>query len=200
MIIATEAQRNWVIYQLDVKSAFLHGELHELVYVDQPQGFEKMRSEGKAYRLKKALYGLKQAARAWFSKIESYFSREGFVKCDFEHTLFVKTEQGQILIVSLYVDDLIFTGSCENLIAKFKESMKKTFDMTDLGRMRYFLGVEILQKDDSIFICQRKFAREFLEMFGMESSNVVHNPIVPGVKLSKRGGGAIGDTTRTTNR
>lgn len=168
MIIATAARRNWIIYQLDVKSVFLHGELHEVVYVDQPQGFVKKGSEEKAYKLKKALYGLKQAPRAWFSKIESYFIMEGFEKCDIEHTLFIKTEkQGQILIVSLYVDDLIFTENCENMILLFKRSMKENLDMTDLGKMRYFLGVEVLQKEEGIYICQRKFAKEVLERFEM---------------------------------
>lgn len=196
IIIATAAYQNWNIYQLDVKSAFLHGELQENVYVDQPQGFEKRGSEEKVYRLKKTLYGLKQAPRAWFSKIESYIIREGFKKNDSEHTLFVKTEkEGQILIVSLYVDDLIFTGNCEKLINGFKESMKRNFDMTDLGKMRYFLGVEILQRDEGIYICQRKFAKEVLERFEMSLCNGVNNPIVPGVKLSKKGGGATLDTT-----
>lgn len=196
MIIATAAHKNWTIYQLDVKSAFLHGELHETVYVDQPQGFTKEGSEGMVYKLRKALYGLRQAPRAWFSKIESYFIREGFKKCDMEHTLFVKTgEQGHILIVSLYVDDLIFTGNCESLILEFKESMKKNFDMTDLGKMSYFLGVEVLQRAEGIYICQRKFAREVLERFEMGTSNGVRIPIAPGVKLSKKGGGAALDTT-----
>lgn len=142
MIIATAASKNWIIYQLEIKSAFLHGELQEVVYVDQPQGFVKKGSEEKAYRLKMALYGLKQDPKAWFSKIESYFIKEGFEKCDLEHTLFIKTEkQGKILIVSLYVDDLIFTGNSESVIVEFKRSMKENFDMTDLGRMRYFLGI-----------------------------------------------------------
>lgn len=196
MIIAVAAYQNWSIYQLDVKSAFLHGELEETVFIDQPQGFMKRGNEGKVYKLRKALYGLKQAPRAWFSKIESYFIREGFEKNESEHTLFVKTEkQGQILIVSLYVDDLIFTGNCEKMINNFKESMKRNFDMTDLGKMRYFLGVEILQREEGIYICQRKFAKEVLERFEMSTCNGVNNPIVPGVKLSKKGGGAVLDTT-----
>lgn len=196
IILATAACRNWIVYQLDMKSAFLYGELNEVVYIDQPQGFIKKGDEEKVYRLRKALYGLKQAPRAWFSKIESYFIGEGFEKCDFEHTLFVKTDQqGQLLIVSLYVDDLIFTGNCEMLIAEFKESMKRKFDMTDLGKMRFFLGVEILQKEDGIYMCQRKFAREVLERFEMNSSNGVSSPVVPGTKVSKKGGGAVLDVT-----
>ena len=196
IILATAACKNWTIYQLDVKSAFLYGELNEVVYIDQPQGFVKKGNEEKVYRLRKALYGLKQAPRAWFSKIESYFIGEGFEKCDFEHTLFVKTEQkGQILIVSLYVDDLIVTGNCGRMILEFKDSMKRRFDMTDLGKMRYFLGVEILQREEGIYMCQRKFAREVLERFEMDLSNGVSSPIVPGTKVSKKGGGAVLDVT-----
>lgn len=95
----------------------------------------------------------------------------------------------------MYVDDLIFTGNCEKLIAEFKESMKRRFDMTDLGKMRYFLGVEILQREEGIYMCQRKFAREVLERFEMDSSNGVSSPIVPGTKVSKKGGGAVLNTT-----
>lgn len=91
MIIAIAAQRSWKIHQLDVKSAFLHGELNEDVYVEQPRGYEKMGSEHKVYKLHKALYGLKQAPRAWFSCIEAYFIKEGFQSCPTEQTLFTKS-------------------------------------------------------------------------------------------------------------
>lgn len=95
--------------------------------------------EHKVYKLQKALYGLKQAPTAWYSKIEEYFMREGFTKCEYEHTLFVKVEAGgKLLIVSLYVDDLIFTGNDASMCEDFKTSMKREFEMTDLGKMCYF--------------------------------------------------------------
>jgi hypothetical protein len=99
------------VYQLDVKSAFLHGELVENVNIEQPVGYQKEGND-KVYKLSKALYGLKQAPKAWYSKIEAYFCQEIFEKCPHEHTLFVKYVEGKILIVSLYVDDLIYTGNC----------------------------------------------------------------------------------------
>lgn len=143
------------------------------------------------YKLSKALYGLKQAPRAWYSRIEAYFSKEGFFKCEYEHTLFVKTgEDNKILIVSLYVDDLIFTGNDDIMLANFKSSMKVEFDMTDLGRMKYFLGVEVIQGAEGIFINQKKYAGELLERFNLHNGNAVKNPIVPGAKLSKEGKGA----------
>ncbi|KAH9743180.1 Integrase catalytic domain-containing protein [Citrus sinensis] len=123
LVVALAAKKGWAIYRLDVKSAFLYSELNE-----------------------EALYGLKQAPRAWYSRIEVYFLKEGFEKCDYEHTLFIKTgKESKLLIRSLYVDDLIFTGNDELMVLEFKSSMKHEFDMTHLGKMRYFLGLEILQ-------------------------------------------------------
>lgn len=109
MIFALAAEKEWVVFQLDVKSAFLHGDLEEDVFVEQPKGFEVEEESSKVFKLKKALYGLKQAPRAWYSRIEGYFVREGFGKCYCEHTLFVKKEGSDVLIVSVYVDDLIYT-------------------------------------------------------------------------------------------
>ena len=156
------------------------------MFVDQPPGYEQKGSESKVYRLKKALYGLKQAPRAWYSRIESYFVKEGFNKCPYEHTLFIKTaDGGKILIVCLCVDDLIFTGNDEVMFEQFKKSMMVEFDMTDLGKMRYFLGIEVLQKEDGIFISQWRYAQEILERFNMDQCNSVHNPVVPGFKLTR---------------
>lgn len=196
MIIALAAHKNWQIFQLDVKSAFLHGELNEDVYVEQPRGYEKKGSEHLVYKLHKALYGLKQAPRAWFSRIEAHFIDEGFQRCDSEQTLFTKrSKEGKIIIVSVYVDDLIFTGNCKIMMSEFKSSMLREFEMSDLGKMRFFLGIEVLQKSDGIYICQRKYASEVLKRFGMMESNSVSSPIVPEFKVSKDEDGKEVDET-----
>jgi hypothetical protein len=176
-----------------VKSAFLHGELTENIYVEQPLGYHNG-DNNKVYKLRKALYGLRQAPRAWYSKIESYFGFEKFEKCPSEHTLFVKYgNDSDILIESLYVDDLIFTSNSQLMINKFKESMMKQFSMTDLGKMKYFLGIEVNQTADGIFIHQRKYATEILAKFGMEGCNKVCSPIVTGCKLVKNENGRASD-------
>ncbi|PNX88851.1 copia-type polyprotein, partial [Trifolium pratense] len=157
-------------------------------------GYNKQ--EGKVYKLKKALYGLKQAPRAWYSKIESYFAQEKFQKCPHEHTLFIKKDSKKnILIVSLYVDDLIFTGSNEDMFEEFKTSMKSKFSMTDLGKMRFFLGVEVKQFNEGIFICQQKYAKELLLRFKMDQCNKVCSPMVPGNKLIRDENGKLIDAT-----
>lgn len=174
------------MFQLDVKSAFLHGKLTENVYVEQPRGYEIKNEEHKVYKLNKALYGLKQAPQAWFGRIESYFIKEGFGKEDNEQTLFTKVnKQGKHLIISLYVDDLIYTGDDENMMVEFKEPMMKELDMTDLGKMKYFLGIEVVQFNGGIFISQAKYVMEVLRRFGMEHSNFVENLMVLGFKISK---------------
>ncbi|GAU38467.1 hypothetical protein TSUD_151900 [Trifolium subterraneum] len=192
-VLALAASKGWCVFQLDVKSAFLHGELTEDIYVEQPLGYQRGENN-KVYKLRKALYGLKQAPRAWYSKIESYFALEKFEKCASEHTLFVKYgEKNDILIVSLYVDDLIFTSNNQHMITQFKESMMKRFAMTDLGKMKYFLGIEVHQTKEGIFITQMKFATEILKKFGMENCNKVSSPIVPGCKLVKNENGKASD-------
>ncbi|CAL2242013.1 unnamed protein product [Prunus armeniaca] len=166
LVVSLAAQNYWPVYQLDVKSAFLHGELNEKVFIDQPPGSVQKGNEKKVFKLKKALYGLKQAPRAWYSRIDAYFSKVGFQKCPHEHTLFVKSgEGGKFLIVCLYVDDLLFTGNDEAMFVEFKSSMMSEFDMTDLGKMRYFLGIKVVQSSCGIFISQRKYAQEVLERF-----------------------------------
>ena len=141
--LSIAAQHKWKIYQMDVKSTFLNGVLKEEVYVEQPPGYEVEGQEHKVCRMKKALYGLKQAPRAWYNRIDAYLIDNGFEKCDGEPTLYIKENDGKILIVVLYVDDLIFTSNDASLIADFKAVMKSEFEMTDLGFLIYFLGIEI---------------------------------------------------------
>jgi hypothetical protein len=135
---------------MDVKSAFLNGVLEEEVYVDQPPGFEVQEQPAKVYRLKKALYGLKQAPRAWYNRIDTYLIKSGLNQN--EPTLYTKMDQhGKILIVCLYVDDMIYTENLE--LTSFKHAMQSTFEMTDLGIMKYFLGIEVDQSTKGIFVC-----------------------------------------------
>ena len=119
--------------------------------------------------------------------IESYFINEGFDKCLYEHTLFINTtNEGKILLVCLYVDDLIFTRNDELLFKQFKMSMMIEFDMTDLKKkIRYLLGIEVVQTINGIFISQQKYAQKVFERFNMDQCNLVYNPVVLGFKLTR---------------
>ena len=166
-IMAIAAQHKWKVYQMEVKSAFLNGVFKEEVYVVQLLGYEVEGQEEKVYHLRKALYGLKQAPHAWYSRIDSYLLDNGFDKCDAEPTLYINENDGKILIILLYVDDLIFIISDDFLIVDLKQVMKNEFEMTILGLLRYFLGIEVKQIENGIFISQAKYVADILERFKM---------------------------------
>jgi len=131
------------LFQLDVKSAFLNGVLKEEVYVEQPEGFEVKNGRHKVYKLKKALYGLKQAPRAWYSEIDAYLSMCKFKRSTSEATLYTRSDlEGNLIIVSIYVDGIVYTGSSERLLREFKREMMQRYEMSDLGLHHHFLGME----------------------------------------------------------
>ena len=157
--------------------------------MDQPEGFVVEGKEDKVYRLHKALYGLKQAPRAWYGEIDNYFAQCGFEKSLSEATLYTKTRGDKdILIVSIYVDDIVYTGSNEEMLNEFKEDMKVKYEMTDLGLLHHFLGMGVIQTDSSIFIHQREYVSSLLDKFGLKECKSVSIPLVATEKLSKEDG------------
>lgn len=171
---------------MDVKSAFLNGNLEEEVYVEQPPGYVIKGDEDKVLKLKKALYGLKQAPRAWYSRIDEYFKQRNFVKCPHEYGLYVKKmENGDMIVVCLYVDDLIFTSNNSAMVDEFKRKMAAEFEMTDIGLMSYYLGIEVKQSDEGIFVSQKNYATKVLKEFNMENCQPVSTPVECGTKLSR---------------
>ncbi|RDY02326.1 Copia protein, partial [Mucuna pruriens] len=144
LLIVLGAQRGWPIHQLDVMFAFLHGELIEDVFVDQPHGYIQKGNDQKVCKLKNTLYGLKQDSHC---HIEAYFIKKGLQKCDYEHALFIEAnKKGDLLIVSLYVDNFLSTRNDELMFTKFKNSMNLEFNMIDINQMKYFLGLEVKLK------------------------------------------------------
>lgn len=188
LLLALAAQLKWKVYQLDVKSAFLNGDLDEEVYVAQPEGFEIQGREEKVYKLNKALYGLKQAPRAWYSKIDSYFHDNGFAKSENEPTLYIKKQGTDFMILCLYVDDIIYMGSNLPMLEEFKGFMMNKFEMTDLGLLHYFLGLEIIQDKAGIFVCQKKYATELLRRFNMLNCTIKATPMNLKQKLQQDDG------------
>ena len=136
--------------------------------MEQLEGFVVQGEEEKVYLLKKALYGLKQAPRAWYSRIDTHFLDLGFTKNLSEFTLYLRKVNDELLMVSLYVDDLLVTKSNMKQIDVFKREKEDVFEMTDMGKMTFFLGMEVKQKENEIFICQQKYAKEILKKFNME--------------------------------
>ena len=162
----------------------MNGDLEEEVFVSQPEGFGANGQEHKVYKLRKALYGVKQAIRAWYKRIDSYFLQNGFTRSDNEPTLYVKgSNHSDFLIVCVYVDDMIYLRSSQILIEEFKSSMTKEFEMTDLGKLKYFLGLEVSQVEDGVFISQRKYAKDLLHRFHMYNEKPAATPMNTSEKL-----------------
>ena len=185
MIIALAGSHGWEIHHLDVKTAFLHGELKEEVYVTQPEGFIVDGQEHKVYKLKKALYGLRQAPRAWNIKLNEILRSLRFTRCSKEPSLYRKEESREVLVVVVYVDDLLVTGTSLDAILEFKREMATKFEMSDLGRLTYYLGIEVIQYEEGILLKQDRYARKILEETGMSSCNPTHVPLELNAMFSK---------------
>ncbi|GJY35359.1 retrovirus-related pol polyprotein from transposon TNT 1-94 [Tanacetum coccineum] len=142
MFIDYAAHKNITIFQMDVKTAFLNGPLKEEVYVSQPEGFIDLEFPDHVYRLKKALYGLKQAPRAWYDKLSSFLIEHGFTKGIIDLTLFTRRHGGDILLVQVYVDDIIFGSTNLDFSKRFANLMKNNFEMSMMGELKFFLGLQ----------------------------------------------------------
>ncbi|XP_074337622.1 uncharacterized protein LOC141674816 [Apium graveolens] len=144
-IDSIQRNRIWV-HHIDVKTAFLNEEIYEEVFVMQPEGFEKKGQEKKVYKLLKALYGLKQAPRAWYAKLNKCLENLGFQRCPYEHAMYTRRNKGDALIVGVYVDDLLIPGTSLEVVEEFKREMSAQLDMSDLGLLTYYLGIEFEQE------------------------------------------------------
>ncbi|GKD33055.1 ribonuclease H-like domain, reverse transcriptase, RNA-dependent DNA polymerase [Tanacetum coccineum] len=195
LILALAAYHGWQVHHLDVKSAFLHGDLKEEVYVTQPEGFVQQGNSGKVYKLTKALYGLRQAPRAWNVKLDQTLKSLDFKKCNLEQAVYTKRSKNSTLIVGVYVDDLIITGTPKKEIEVFKSQMEEKFEMSDLGLLAYYLGIEVTQTGGEITIKQTGYINKILKETSMMDSNDAKIPMDPGTKLVKAEDGNSVDAT-----
>ncbi|GJS94918.1 retrovirus-related pol polyprotein from transposon TNT 1-94 [Tanacetum coccineum] len=196
LFIAHAASMNMVIFQMDVKTAFLNGELNEVVYVSQPEGFVDPEHPSHVYRLKKALYGLKQAPRAWYDKLSAFLIKSGFTKGVVDPTLFTRKTGKHLLLVQIYVDDIIFASTNPKACKLFAFEMNSTFKMSMMGQMSFFLGLQVSQNPRGIFINQSKYAQEILKKFGFDSCTPIDTPMAERPNLDEDKGGKLIDPTR----
>nr|GFC24368.1 uncharacterized mitochondrial protein AtMg00810-like [Tanacetum cinerariifolium] len=162
---------------MDIKSAFLYGTIEEEVYVCQPLGFEDPEYPDKVYKVVKALYGLHQAPRAWYETLATYFLENEFQRGTIDQTLFIKKQQRDILLVQIYVDDIIFGATNKALCQSFEKLIKDKFQMSSMGELTFFLGLQVKQKKDGIFISQDKYVAEILMKFGLSKGKSASTPI-----------------------
>ncbi|WVZ52001.1 hypothetical protein U9M48_003097 [Paspalum notatum var. saurae] len=162
---------------MDVKSAFPNGFIEEEVYVRQPPGFESARFPDRVYKLRKALYGPKQAPRAWYARLKSFLLKFGFVMGSVNKTLFLLSHGGDTTIVQIYVHDIIFGGSSHALVSSFAEQMSREFEMSLMGELQFFLGLQIKQGLEGTFVHQAKYTRDILKKFNMGDSKPMTTPM-----------------------
>nr|GEY97640.1 retrovirus-related Pol polyprotein from transposon TNT 1-94 [Tanacetum cinerariifolium] len=162
LFIANAAHKSFTVYLIDVKTTFIYGPLKEEVYVNQPDGFVDPYNPDKVYRLKKALYGLKQAPRAWYDELSNFLVSKGFSKGSINPTLFITKHRRDILLMQIYVDDIIFGSMNLKHSKQFETLMHNKFEMSMMGELKFFLGIQIHQSPRSIFINQAKYAQEIL--------------------------------------
>ncbi|GJZ07624.1 retrovirus-related pol polyprotein from transposon TNT 1-94 [Tanacetum coccineum] len=185
ILIANAASKNMNIYQMDVKTTFLNGELKEEVYVNQPEGFIDPDHPTHVYPLKKALYGLKQAPRAWYNTVSRFLLDNKFSKGVGGPTLFTQKTGKHILLVQIYVDDIIFASTDPKAYDTFSKEMSSKFQMSMMGQMLFFLVLQVSQSPGGIFINQSKYAQEILIKYEMDTSDPVDTPMVDCLKLDE---------------
>ncbi|GJY22366.1 retrovirus-related pol polyprotein from transposon TNT 1-94 [Tanacetum coccineum] len=185
IFLAFAAYMNMVVYQMDVKTAFLNGNLREEVYVSQPDGFVDKDKLNHVYKLKKSLYGLKQAPRAWYDILSSFLISQDFSKGLVDPTLFIRRDGKELLLVQIYVDDIIFAASTPELCHLFSKIICSKFKMSMMGKISFFLGLRISQSLKGIFINQSKYALESLKKYGFDSCDPVDTPMVEKSKLDE---------------
>ncbi|GKF42160.1 putative ribonuclease H-like domain-containing protein, partial [Tanacetum coccineum] len=160
LFLAYASFMGFIMYQMDMNSAFLYGTIEEEVYVCQPPGFEDPQFPDKASKVEKALYGLHQAPRAWYETLSTYLLENGFRRGIIDKTLFIKKDKGDILLVQVYVNDIIFGSTKKSLCIEFEQMMHKRFQMSSMGELTFFLGLQVKQKDNGIFISQDKYVAD----------------------------------------
>ncbi|GJT69395.1 putative ribonuclease H-like domain-containing protein [Tanacetum coccineum] len=185
LFLAFASFMGFIVYQMDVKSAFLYGTIDEEVYVSQPPGFVDPDHPTKVYKVVKALYGLHQAPRAWYATLSTFLEKHGYKRGTIDKTLFIKRDKKDIMLVQVYVDDIIFGSTNKSWCAEFEALMKSRFQMSSMGELTFFLGLQVKQNKGGIFISQDKYVAEILKKFDLVNVKAAITPMETKVPLTK---------------
>ncbi|GJZ26433.1 retrovirus-related pol polyprotein from transposon TNT 1-94 [Tanacetum coccineum] len=196
ILLAYACAHDFKLFQMDVKSAFLNGFINEEVYVAQPPGFVDFEKPNHVFKLKKALYGLKQAPKAWYDRLKAFLLDHSYTMGLVDNTLFTKKKDSHIIIVQIYVDDIIFGSTCQDLCDDFSKIMHDEFEMSMMGELNFFLGLQIKQFEDGIFFNQSKYVKEMLKKFGLENAKPIKTPMSSETKLTRDEEGEPIDDTK----
>lgn len=192
-VLSLSATRSWPIHQLDLKNAFLHGNLNETVFMHQPPGFVDPTKPTHVCKLRKSLYELKQAPRAWYHRFATFLQTKGFTSIQCDTSLFILKHGKDMAYLLLYVDDIILTASSPSLLQTIIHTLSTEFAMSDLGPLSHFLGIQVTRDHHGLFLSQSQYAKEILSRAKMSSCNPTTTPVDTTGKLSATAGNLISD-------
>nr|GEY25138.1 retrovirus-related Pol polyprotein from transposon TNT 1-94 [Tanacetum cinerariifolium] len=184
ILLAYACALDFKLFLMDVKSTFLNGFINEEVYVAQPPRFIDFEKPNHVYKLKKALYGLKQALKGWYDRLKDFFNKHAYKIRMVDNTFFTKKKSSNLIIVQIYVYDIIFGLSCQDMCDEFAKIMHDELEMSMMGKLNFFLGLQIKQMEDCIFFNQSKYIKEMLKKFGLEDSKPLKTPMSSDTKLT----------------
>ncbi|GJS49416.1 retrovirus-related pol polyprotein from transposon TNT 1-94 [Tanacetum coccineum] len=185
ILLAYSCALDFKLFQMDVKSVFLNGFINEEVYVAQPSRFIDFEKPDHVYKLLKALYGLKQAPKAWYDRLKAFLIKHEYKMGMVDNILFTKKKSSNFIIVQIYVDNIIFDSTCQDMCDEFSKIMHDEFEMSMTGELNFFLGLQIKQIEDGIFFNQSKYIKEMLKKFGLEESKPTKTAMYFDTKLTK---------------
>jgi Reverse transcriptase (RNA-dependent DNA polymerase) len=188
IVLTIALSQHWPIQQLDVNNAFLHGDLQEVVYMEQPPGFSDPNKPHYVCKLKKALYGLKQAPRAWFFKLKSFLLSLQFKSSEADHSLFIFTDNKVIIYILVYVDDILVTGNNTGAIQVLLKKLQQKFSIKNLGKLNYFLGIETTYCKETMHLSQTRYLQTIIQRANMSNAKPIQTPIETGTQLSRYAG------------
>jgi hypothetical protein len=186
-VLALVAHYDMALEQMDMKTAFLHGDLEDQIYMEQPKGFSQLGQEHLVYKLKKSLYGLKQSPRQWYKRFDSYMIKIGYKRCEYDCCVYVRSlDDDSFIFLLLYVDDMLIAVKSIVEVNKLKVLLSREFDMKDLGAAKKILGMEICRDRDAkiLWLSQGGYVKKVLERFSMENTKPISTPLVNHFHLS----------------
>ncbi|GKA54046.1 retrovirus-related pol polyprotein from transposon TNT 1-94 [Tanacetum coccineum] len=183
ILLAYACALDFKLFQMDVKSAFLNGFINEEVYVVQPPRFIDFEKPDHVYKLNEALYDLKQAPKAWYDRLKAFLIKHEYKMGMVDNTLFTKKKSSNLIIVQIYVNDIIFGSTCQDMCDEFAKIMHDDFEMSMMGELNFFLGLQIKQMEDGIFFNQYKYIKEMLKKFGLEDSKPMKTRVLNSRKM-----------------
>jgi len=190
LLLSYAVNHDIILYQMNVKSAFLNGVISEELFVKQPPGFEDLKHLDHVYKLKKSLYGLKQVPRTWYDRLCIFLIKNDFKRGQVDTTLFRRILEKYIFVVQIYVDDIIFGSTNASLFKEFSKLMQDEFEMGMMGELKFLLGIQINQSKDGVYVHQTKYTKELLKKFKLEDCKVMNTPMHPTCTLSKEDTGS----------